>query len=115
MTKVTLRVHFAVPPHDIDVVWHVAKFPRLGEISRHKREEYGDGKAEPEVCRVEEEEVVTEGASGEPTGRNYRINRLEYSLAYLACMYERSADLRYRPTQVQYRGIRQRRPTPSRH
>jgi len=32
--------------------------------------------------------VVAESAGGEPTGRNYRIKRLEYILAYLGYMNE---------------------------
>jgi hypothetical protein len=77
MPKITVRIHFVVPSDDVNVVRHVAEFPRFREISRHEREEYGDRKAEPEICGEEKEVVVTERDRNIPTRRNCRIDRLE--------------------------------------
>jgi len=75
VSQVAIRVQLAVPPNDVNIVWHIAEFPRFGEISRHKRKEYSDRKAEPEVCGVKEEVVITESVGRKPTRRDHRINR----------------------------------------
>jgi len=72
-----VRIHFSVPSDDVNIVRHIAKFPRFSEISRHEREEYGDRKAEPEICGAEKEVVVAENVSDEPTRRNCRIEYCE--------------------------------------
>ena len=43
-------MQFAVPSHNVDIIWHVAEFPRLKEVSRKKGEKDGDRQGEPEVC-----------------------------------------------------------------
>ena len=77
MSKVALRIHFAVPPDDVNVVWHIAEFPCLSEVSRHESEDYGDRKAKPEICGMEEIMVISISASGEPARGDNGIQRLE--------------------------------------
>jgi hypothetical protein len=101
MSKVALRIHFTVPSNNVDIVRHIAEFPRLSEISRHKSEENGDREAEPEVRGGEKEVIVAVSISREPTRRNDGIDRLEQMLVYLV-IYEQDAVLPCKPTQVQY-------------
>ena len=77
MSQVAVWIQFAIPSNNIDVVWHISEPHRFGDISGHQGEEYGDGEAEPEVCGREEEVVIAESVSGEPTRRNDGIDRLE--------------------------------------
>lgn len=74
---VPIWVNLTCPAHYIDIIWSKYEFVGFEQVSRGKTEADSERETEPKVGRVEDEDVVAEYGSVEPTGRNQVVNCLK--------------------------------------